>query len=411
MFPYALVLVPDAPVPDLPSLDGDGRDGLALLLVDVLERLDRVFDAQTPYMLWIHQRPFDGGDWPQARLHVEIVSPWRSPGVPRFVAAGRARLRGVLQPRRARGRRAVAPRSRPVSAQALDALLYPGGSRSWQNPELTSLNRLPPRATLERDPSLRRSLDGDWGFRLVGRPEEATRALGLARGWDPVPVPGLWTMQGYDIPQYTNVQMPFPDPPPTVPEENPTGLYRRTFTAPRGWAGRRVRLHFGGVEGALHVLLNGSPVGISKDARTPAEFDVTDLVRRRGPNELVAVVVRWSDASFIEDQDQWWHAGISREVALCADDSIPDVFVTRRRRRPADRRAPRAGSRRPCSTRAGRRSSASASATRSRRASARRGSGRPRSRRSTRSSSGRGTSASPAASASAPSRSATGACS
>ena len=88
IFPYALMLAPDDRVPDLPSLDGAGREGLALLLVDVLERLDRVFDAQTPYMLWIHQRPFDGGDWPQARLHVEIVSPWRSPGVPRFVAAG-----------------------------------------------------------------------------------------------------------------------------------------------------------------------------------------------------------------------------------------------------------------------------------------------------------------------------------
>ena len=88
MFPYALVVVPDHPVPDLPSLSGECRDGLAELLVDVLERLDRVFDTQTPYMLWIHQRPFDGGDWPGARLHVEIVSPWRSPGVPRFVAAG-----------------------------------------------------------------------------------------------------------------------------------------------------------------------------------------------------------------------------------------------------------------------------------------------------------------------------------
>jgi UDPglucose--hexose-1-phosphate uridylyltransferase len=87
-FPYALVLVPDAHVPDLPSLDDTGRDGLALILVDVLERLDRLFDAQTPYMLWIHQRPFDGGDWPDARLHVEIVSPWRAAGVPRYVAAG-----------------------------------------------------------------------------------------------------------------------------------------------------------------------------------------------------------------------------------------------------------------------------------------------------------------------------------
>ena len=88
MFPYELLLVPDAPVPDLPSLDGAGRDGLATLLVDVLERLDRVFDAQTPYMLWIHQRPFDGREWPQARLHLEIVSPWRAAGVTRFIAAG-----------------------------------------------------------------------------------------------------------------------------------------------------------------------------------------------------------------------------------------------------------------------------------------------------------------------------------
>jgi UDPglucose--hexose-1-phosphate uridylyltransferase len=88
IFPYALLLVPDQHVPDLPSLDSAGRDGLAELLVDVLERLDRLFDTQTPYMLWVHQRPFDGGDWPAARLHVEIVSPWRAPYVPRYVAAG-----------------------------------------------------------------------------------------------------------------------------------------------------------------------------------------------------------------------------------------------------------------------------------------------------------------------------------
>jgi UDPglucose--hexose-1-phosphate uridylyltransferase len=88
IFPYALLLVPDTPAPDLPSLDDAGRDGLALLLVDVLERLDRVFDAPAPYMLWIHQRPFDGGDWPLARLHVEIVSPWRAAGVTRYIAAG-----------------------------------------------------------------------------------------------------------------------------------------------------------------------------------------------------------------------------------------------------------------------------------------------------------------------------------
>jgi UDPglucose--hexose-1-phosphate uridylyltransferase len=87
-FPYALVLWPDADVPDLPSLDEPGREGLAVLLVDILARLDRLFDAQTPYMLWIHQRPFDSAEWPNAKLHVEIVSPWRAAGVPRYVAAG-----------------------------------------------------------------------------------------------------------------------------------------------------------------------------------------------------------------------------------------------------------------------------------------------------------------------------------
>jgi len=88
MFPYALRLVPDSHVPDLPSLEDSGRVALAELLVDVLARLDRLFDTETPYMLWIHQRPFDGGDWPQARLHVEIVTPWRARDVMRYVAAG-----------------------------------------------------------------------------------------------------------------------------------------------------------------------------------------------------------------------------------------------------------------------------------------------------------------------------------
>lgn len=87
-FPYALLLAPEDDIPDLPSLTAAGRRALARLLVDVLGRLDRLFAARTPYMLWIHQRPFDGGDWPQARLHVEIVTPWRATGVVRYVAAG-----------------------------------------------------------------------------------------------------------------------------------------------------------------------------------------------------------------------------------------------------------------------------------------------------------------------------------
>jgi UDPglucose--hexose-1-phosphate uridylyltransferase len=88
IFPYTLLVVPDDPVADLPSLDASAREGLALILIDLLKRLDKLFDAETPYMLWIHQRPFDGREWPQARLHVEIVSPWRATGVPRHIAAG-----------------------------------------------------------------------------------------------------------------------------------------------------------------------------------------------------------------------------------------------------------------------------------------------------------------------------------
>ena len=90
-------------------------------------------------------------------------------------------------------------------------------------------------------------------------------------------------MQGFGKPHYTNVQMPFPNEPPHVPEENPTGIYRREFTLPADWQGRRIVLHFGGCEGALYVYVNGKPVGISKDARTPAEFDVTGLVNFGGP--------------------------------------------------------------------------------------------------------------------------------
>jgi UDPglucose--hexose-1-phosphate uridylyltransferase len=88
IFPYALTLAPGEDVADLPSLDPTGRAELAALLVDVLERFDRLFDEPAPVMLWIHQRPFDGGTWPQARLHVEIVTPWRASGVMRYVAAG-----------------------------------------------------------------------------------------------------------------------------------------------------------------------------------------------------------------------------------------------------------------------------------------------------------------------------------
>jgi beta-galactosidase len=196
---------------------------------------------------------------------------------------------------------------------SLEDLLFPGGRPSWRAPELTSLNRVPPHATLERDDAV--SLNGRWDFRLCERPEQALEAVG---DWDAIEVPGLWTMQGFAAPHYTNIVMPFPDPPPHVPEANPTGVFRRRFELPDEWRQRRVVLRFGGSEGVLHVLVNGRAAGIAKDARTPAEFDVTDLVHHDRPNEVVAVVVQWSDASFVEDQDHWWHGGLPRDVLLYA---------------------------------------------------------------------------------------------
>ena len=267
VFPYALRLAPDDLVPDLPSLDDAGRDALAGLLVDVLERFDRLFDAETPYMLWIHQRPFDGkrlAGRPAARRDRHAVARARRAALRRGRRAGLGR---VLQPGRARGRGAVAARRRlSTHAKSLESLLYVGTRRSWELPELASLNRLPPAATLARNASRVRNLDGAWDFRLAARPEDAPSALSRTRGWHEVEVPGLWTMQGFGRPHYTNVVMPFADLPPDVPEQNETGIYRRAFTIPRGWRSRPVVLHFGGAEGALYVLVNGEPVGIAKDS-------------------------------------------------------------------------------------------------------------------------------------------------
>jgi beta-galactosidase len=221
-------------------------------------------------------------------------------------------------------------------------LLHLAGQPTWKLPQLTSLNRLPPRATLTPFPSAEdarqksreespwfQPLNGIWEFKIFGRPEQVTAAAVEHGDWSPITVPGNWTVQGYGRPHYTNVQMPFPNLPPDVPEENPTGLYRRIFSLPPDWEGRRIVLHFGGCEGALYVYLNGEPVGLNKDARTPAEFDITGYVREEGENELLVVVTQWSDAAFIEDQDMWWHAGLQREVFLYSTGTphLQDVFA------------------------------------------------------------------------------------
>ena len=225
-----------------------------------------------------------------------------------------------------------------------------GGAKSWIAPELIQVNRLPSRATAYPFPSEKLAqagvredspwylpLNGEWDFQLFEMPEQATSDFiqpaftpSAGAGWRKIPVPSNWTVQNtFDKPHYTNVQMPFPEEPPQVPEKNPTGCYRTTLDLPQSWSGRRVVLHFGGAESVLYVYVNGHAVGLSKDSRLPSEFDITPFVEFGRSNVVCAAVIKWSDATFLEDQDQWWMGGLHREVYLysTAPVFLADIFA------------------------------------------------------------------------------------
>jgi beta-galactosidase len=208
-----------------------------------------------------------------------------------------------------------------------------GDLRPWADPDVTSIARLPmrPPTTAFADVASARhgdrasspwwrSLDGRWRFRLFDSPDAvpagAVRGAIDAKRWTTVAVPGNWTVQGVgDHPHYTNVRMPFDGPPPRLPEHNPTGVYRRTFVVPRVWRDRQIVLHVGGGDSVHVVFVNGRFAGYGTDSRLASEYDVTAQVVH-GRNELAIVVVRYSAHSYVEDQDQWWMAGVHREVAV-----------------------------------------------------------------------------------------------
>ncbi|URD84092.1 Beta galactosidase small chain [Musa troglodytarum] len=140
-------------------------------------------------------------------------------------------------------------------------------------------------------------------------------------------IPSNWQMHGFDRPIYTNVVYPFPINPPYVPSDNPTGCYRKTFRIPTEWKGRRILLHFEAVDSAFFVWVNGVLIGYSQDSRLPAEFEITDCCYpcdSSKENILAVQVLRWSDGSYLEDQDHWWLSGIHRDVLLL---SKPQVEV------------------------------------------------------------------------------------
>ncbi|WP_277213334.1 glycoside hydrolase family 2 TIM barrel-domain containing protein [Isoptericola croceus] len=167
-------------------------------------------------------------------------------------------------------------------------------------------------------------LDGEWRFRLFGSPATGVESSddGTGEGWGTIDVPGHWQLAGapdawpYGRPAYTNVQFPIPVDPPHVPNENPTGEYRRTFTVPADWRpGGRVVLRFEGVDSWFEVAVNGQVLAQAHGSRLPTEVDVTDVLTD-GENLLAVRVTQWSAFTYVEDQDQWWLSGIFRDVAL-----------------------------------------------------------------------------------------------
>ncbi|MFD5593132.1 glycoside hydrolase family 2 TIM barrel-domain containing protein [Streptomyces griseorubiginosus] len=188
-----------------------------------------------------------------------------------------------------------------------------------------------PRAALATN-APRIDLNGDWAFRFSAAGLDETdgfEAPGFPdRGWDRLPVPSQWQLHGYGRPVYLNIPYPIPLDPPYVPDENPTGDYRRTFDLPPSWAGTAAVIRFEGIESCAKVWLNGRELGVIRGSRLASEFDVTEALRP-GRNVLAVRVHQYSSGTYLEDQDTWRLAGIFRDVTLLTRPAggIRDVFV------------------------------------------------------------------------------------
>ncbi|HXH60349.1 MAG TPA: glycoside hydrolase family 2 TIM barrel-domain containing protein [Fimbriimonadaceae bacterium] len=200
--------------------------------------------------------------------------------------------------------------------------------RVWEDPQTLSQNKRSPASSLTFvSGSSRTSLGGTWRFHFSPTVSGRAEPPFGTDGWTEIEVPSHWELQGFGTPIYSNVVYPHPKDPPRIGDKNPVGTYRRTFACDRKEAGRYF-LRFDGVESFFFLFLNGSEVGFSKDSKTPAEFEVTDLVRQ-GENDLVVQVFKWCDGSYLEDQDFWRLAGIFRDVWLIERPSafVRDVFA------------------------------------------------------------------------------------
>ena len=183
------------------------------------------------------------------------------------------------------------------------------------------------------------SLNGLWKFHWVrhadARPTGFWRADYNDKGWDEMPVPGVWELNGYGDPIYVNVGYPwreqYQNNPPQVPtEENHVGTYRKSFTVPASWKGKDIIAHFGSVTSNIYLWVNGKYVGYSEDSKLEAEFDLTRYLKLGQENLIAFQVFRWCDGTYLEDQDFFRYSGVGRDCYLYAREKrrIEDIRVT-----------------------------------------------------------------------------------
>lgn len=184
----------------------------------------------------------------------------------------------------------------------------------WQNQRITGINRLKSHSSYYFDSHKYQSLNGKWDFKLLSCPELVDNEIinGLKVEFDSIDVPGVWQTQGYDSNWYTDVIYQIPFNPPYVPNDNPTGVYFKEFVADPY---QKLLICLEGVDSAYDLYINGKFVGFSKVSRLPSEYDIGEFCHI-GKNTVCIVVYKYSDATYLEDQDEWWFSGIFRDVYL-----------------------------------------------------------------------------------------------
>ena len=206
----------------------------------------------------------------------------------------------------------------------------------WQNPEIVEINRYPMTATFDAAGN-RLTLNGVWDFKwyetVDDRATDFYRTDYVLSGWDRMPVPGMWELNGYGDPLYLNVGYAwrtwYRNNPPIVPSQrNHVGQYRRTFTLDDSWKGKDIFLHIGSATSNVMVWINGKEVGYSEDSKLEARFDITKYVKS-GENLIALEVFRWCDGTYLEDQDFFRFTGLARDTYVFSREKkrIEDINV------------------------------------------------------------------------------------